>query len=139
MKRKLLTILSTVIAGITLGYLFLLGWLLAFFTARYVAGESAGVQGKLGSIIIPFRRWRIHIHHWLYSLWLMGLSMLTGIHFLTPSITYGLLGGLIFQGIYSYHDWHIVLTSSRKTSGRERVTRQKPPVPTPVSANNPEG
>ena len=132
MKRKLLAILSTVIAGTALGYLFLLSWLLGFFTARYVAGESAGVRGRLGSIIIPFRRWRIHIHHWLYSLWLMGISMATGIHFLTPSITYGLLGGLLFQGIYSYRDWHIVLTTSRKTSPRKRVTRQKPPAPAPV-------
>lgn len=112
MKR--LTILSTLIASIMLGYLFLLSWLLGFFAARYVAGESAGVRGRLGSIIIPFRRWRLHIHHWLYSLWLMGISLATGIHFLTPSITYGLLGGLVFQGIYYYNDWHIVLTTRKQ-------------------------
>lgn len=114
MKMKRLTILSTLIASIMLGYLFLLSWLLGFFAARYVAGESAGVRGRLGSIIIPFRRWRLHIHHWLYSLWLMGISLATGIHFLTPSITYGLLGGLVFQGIYYYNDWHIVLTTRKQ-------------------------
>lgn len=120
MKMKRLTILSTLIVSIMLGYLFLLSWLLGFFAARYVAGESAGVRGRLGSIIIPFRRWRLHIHHWLYSLWLMGISLATGIHFLTPSITYGLLGGLVFQGIYYYNDWHIVLTT------RKQVPEKKP-------------
>lgn len=133
MKRKFLVILSTVIATLTLGYLFLLSWLLGFLAAKHVAGESVGTRGKLGSIIIPFRRWRIHIHHWLYSLGLVGLSLATGIHFLTPSITYGLLGGLVFQGVYYYSDWHIVLTGGRQTRGTENGTQGKQTALKPIS------
>jgi hypothetical protein len=41
-------------------------------------------------------------------------------HFLTPEITYGLLGGLVFQGIYCYGDWHVILVSRHQTRAGER-------------------
>ncbi len=99
------------VAGISLGYLFFLSWLLGFLASKYVAGQSSGEQGKIGSIIIPFRRWKIHLHHWVCSLGLAGASFVTDINFLTPAITYGLLAGLVFQGIYCYGDWHRILIS----------------------------
>ena len=126
MKKKLIVILLTIVASITLGYLFFVSLLLGFLASKYVAGNSVGERGKLRSIVIPFRRWGLHLHHWLYSLGLIGLSSTTGMHFLTPAITYGLLAGLVFQGIYFYSDWHVILTSRyRITAGdhfRSEVT-----------------
>ena len=114
MKKKLVTILLAIVASAALGYLFFLSWLLGFLASKYVAGKSSGERGKVRSIIIPFRRWEIHLHHWIYSLCLIGISSTIGIHFLTPAITFGLLGGLAFQGIYCYNDWHVVLISRHK-------------------------
>ena len=119
MKRKLVAILSTIVVGIMLGYLFLLSLFLGFLASKYAAGKSAGERGKVRSIIIPFGRRRIHLHHWLYSLWLIGFSSITGMYFLTPTITYGLLGGSAFQGVYCYGDWHIILISRYQTKARE--------------------
>lgn len=115
MKMKLVAIMSTVITGFMFGYLFLLSLLIGFLASKYVAGKSSGKQGRLKSIILPFKRWRVHLHHWLYSLWLIGFSFLTGMYFLTPVITYGLLGGSAFQGVYCYGDWHIIFISRYKT------------------------
>jgi len=120
MKKKLVTILLTIVATITLGYLFFLSGLLGFLASKYVAGKSAGERGKVRPIVIPFRRWGIHLHHWLYSLGLISLSSVTGIHFLTPAVTWGLMGGLVFQGIYCYNDWHIILVSRHQTRPRDR-------------------
>ncbi len=119
MKKKLITILLTIVASIALGYLFLLSWLLGFLVGKYMAGKSAGERGKIISLVIPFRRWKIHLHHWLYALGLIGLSSTTGMHFLTPTVTFGLLGGLVFQGIYCYNDWHVVLIRRRRTATRD--------------------
>ncbi len=105
-----------------LGYLFFLSLLIGFLATKYMAADSVGERGKIRSIVIPFIRWRIHLHHWLYSLWLIGLSSATGIHFLTPTITYGLLGGVAFQGIYSYSDWHIILIKRQQTRARDRLS-----------------
>jgi len=121
MKKKLAAIISTIIASIALGYLFLLGWLVGLLASKYVAGKSAGQRGKVKSIIIPFGRWKVHFHHWLYSLWLIGLSSATGVCFLTPTITYGLLAGVAFQGIYYYSDWHVVLINRYKTRKGSRL------------------
>lgn len=111
MKKRLFAILSTVVFTIILGYLFLLSWLIGLLASKYLAGKSTGERGKVGSVVIPIRRWGIHLHHWLYSLLLISLSFTTGMHFLTPEITYGLLGGLVFQGIYFYGDWHVIVVS----------------------------
>ncbi len=120
MKKKLIIILLTIVASITLGYLFFLSWLLGFLASKYVAGNSVGERGKVRSLAISFRRWKIHFHHWFYSVCLLGFSSITGMHFLTPTITYGLLAGLIFQGIYVYGDWHVILVSRGRATARER-------------------
>ena len=83
MKKKLFTILSTVVFTILLGYLFLLSWLIGFLASRYVAGKSTGERGKVRSIVIPLRRWAVHLHHWLYSLFLVSISFTIGMHFST--------------------------------------------------------
>ena len=118
-KRKLVVILLTIAATIMLGYIFFLSWLAGFLTSKYAAGQSAGEPGKVSSLVIPFRKWGLHLHHWLYSLCLMGLSTITGMYILTSTITYGLLGGFIFQGIYCYSDWHVILINWHKTRARE--------------------
>jgi hypothetical protein len=123
MKKRLVTIALTVVAGISLGYLFVLSWLLGFLTSKYIAGKSSGEQGKFRSIVVPFRRWGIHLHHWLYSLGLMGLTSAFGLYFLSPTITYGLLGGSIFQGIYCYDDWHVVVVNKRQVQKHPRSSR----------------
>ena len=133
MKKRLVVILLTIVATITLGYLFFLSLLLGFLGSKYMAGNSAGERGKAKSIVIPFRRRVIHLHHWLYSLGLVSLSFTTGMHFLTPEITYGLLGGLVFQGIYCYGDWHIILVSRRQTRMKERSANTHNNVASPES------
>ena len=120
-EKRLVTILLTIVATIMLGYLFFLSWLSGFLVSKYTAGKSVGEPGKVRSLVIPFRKWVIHLHHWLYSLCLIGLSFTTGIYFLAPTITYGLLGGLVFQGIYCYNDWHVILDCRHKTRARERL------------------
>ena len=108
-EKRLVAILLTIAATIMLGYLFFLSWLTGILASKYMSGKSAGEPGKVRSLVIPFRKWGFHLHHWLYSLCLIGLSLTTGIYILTPAITHGLLGGLIFQGIYCYSDWHVIL------------------------------
>ena len=117
MKKRVVIILLTIVASIWLGYLFLLGCFLGFLTTRQLAGKSVGERGRVRSIIIPFRGKGIHLHHWLCSLGLIGFSSATGIYFLTSTITYGLLAGLVFQGIFCYSDWHIILVRRRQKRG----------------------
>jgi hypothetical protein len=117
--KKLVVIILTIVAIIMLSYLFFLSWLAGFLTTKYMAGKSTGEPGKVRSLVIPFRKRGLHLHHWLYSLCLIGLSSITGIYIFTSTITYGLLGGFIFQGIYCYSDWHVILINRHKTGARE--------------------
>jgi hypothetical protein len=119
MKKRVLSILSAITLIFMLGYLFAISLLLGLLASRFIAGKTTGEKGKIRSIIIPFGRWKIHLHHWLYSLWLIGISFVTGVHFLSPIITYGVLGGSTFQGIYAYGDWHVILVKQKQPKSKD--------------------
>jgi hypothetical protein len=116
MRRKLVCILLVLAISIILGYLFFIGWLLGFALTKYMAGKTNGKQGRIKSIIIPFGRHGVHLHHWLISLGLIGLSLIINVQFLASAISYGVLGGLVFQGIYCYSDWHKILITRKYQS-----------------------
>lgn len=116
MKKKPVAILSTVVVSIALGYLFFLSLLLGILVCTYISGKSDGERGKLRSISIPLRRRKIHLHHWFYAACLLIYSFTTGIYLLAPIITYGFLSGFVFQGIYSYSDWHRIVVSKHKAT-----------------------
>lgn len=112
-KKRVIAVITTLVAVLLFGYLFIISLLMGFLASRFIAGKSTGEKGRLGSIMIPFRKWRFHLHHWLYSLWLISVSLVTGMYFIAPAITYGTLGGVTFQGIYCYKDWHVILVNKR--------------------------
>ena len=114
MRRKLVISLITVAVAVFLGYVFLLSWAIGFAICKCLASNSEEGSGKIPSVVLPFYRWRIHFHHWFCSLVAIGLSILTGIYFITPIITYGLLGGLVFQGIFCYSDWNRIIKPRRR-------------------------
>ena len=110
-KRKTVTILALFVAVVLLGRLFLLYWFAGFILSRIVSSKRPGAKGRFKSVVIPLYRWRLHIHHWLYSVCLLAIVTTFNIHFISPMIVYGILGGFIFQGIYFYNDWHIIIRS----------------------------
>lgn len=116
MKRKLVCILPLLATGIILGYLFFVSWLLGFVLTRYMAGKTSGKQGRIKSIVIPFGRHGVHLHHWLIASGIIILNLIINVPFLVPAISYGVLSGLVFQGIYCYGDWHKILITRRHQS-----------------------
>ena len=128
MKTRVLVLASATAAAVALGYAFLIGLALAFLASRHVSGATSGKRGRFRSIVLPLGRWQVHLHHWLYSSWLMALSLATGVHFLSPAVTYGLLGGMAFQGLYQYSDWHLIVLK------RHRARDGASPPPPPPSA-----
>jgi hypothetical protein len=116
MGKGMTTGLPILIASITFGYLFVVSFLVGFVASKHVAGKSEKERGRLCSLIIPFGKWNFHLHHWLYSVGLLSFTSATGVYLLNPPITYGLLGGLVFQGIYCYNDWHRIIVKKVVTS-----------------------
>lgn len=130
MKKKPVAILSIVAVTIMLGYLFFLSWLIGLLFCKYMSGRSDGERGKVRSIVVPLRGWKVHLHHWFYAGCILVISSTTGVHVLAPIITYGFLGGFIFQGIYYYSDWHRIVIRKREIApasvNRAEVTRKDP-------------
>lgn len=109
MKKRLVATTSVAFITLVLGYLLAVSLLIGFLTSKYLSGKSTGERGIIGSIRIPFRRWRIHLHHWVYSLALIAIFAATGFHLITPVLTYGFLFGVTIQGVYCYEDWHRIV------------------------------
>jgi hypothetical protein len=77
------------------------GALLGYFTAKFLSG-------RLRSLIFDIGNYRLHLHHWLYSLAIL-ISAIWYQFLPFPQFSFGFLGGVVFQGISSYPDWHRVL------------------------------
>ena len=107
--RKTLILLGLLPAGLTLGYLFYLGCAAGFFICKFCGGAQEGIQGRVRSVIIPLRNHELHLHHWLISVVATVASALHGFFLFAPGLFYGILGGLILQGILCYGDWHRIL------------------------------
>jgi len=101
-------------ASLALGPVFVVGWIIGHLAGKFGGGKKAGVPGRVSSIVIPLGRWKLHLHHWLCSLGLISISSAYGVYLLNPHITYGILGGLAFHGIYSYSDWYKIIASRRQ-------------------------
>ncbi len=108
-------------AGLTLGYLFYLGCAAGFFICKFCGGSESGIQGRVRSIIIPLRGHEIHLHHWLISLIATVTSAVQGFFLIAPGLFYGVLGGLMLQGILCYSDWHRVVRRRQLAAALEPV------------------
>jgi hypothetical protein len=107
--KKRLVLVGMVPAGISLGYLFCLGCAAGFVICKLCGGAEAGIQGRVRSVIIPLRNYELHLHHWVLSLFAAIASAIQGFFLIAPGLFYGVLGGLILQGILCYSDWHRIV------------------------------
>ncbi len=92
--------------GILLGYFSFISWAIGFLIAKYLGGKTIGERGRLRSFFIPLGKRKIHLHHWLLSSLVMGITLTKGIYFPFSDVFYGFFGGIVFHGIYFYRDWH---------------------------------
>ena len=107
--RKKIVLIGLIAVFILLGILSYRVWFPAFAATKFFSGRTDGKQGIVRSIIIPWRNYELHLHHWLLALIVGGVLALKGILIPTPEIFYGTLGAVVFQGIYCYQDWYRII------------------------------
>ena len=126
--RKKVILISLIAVPIFLGIFSCQTWFAAFLATKYLAGRTDGEQGIARSLIIPWRNYRIHLHHWLVTLIVGGVLWAKGFYILTPEAFYGVVAAVVFQGIYCYKDWYRII--------RRRIVLPTPPQPTSLVAEN---
>ena len=119
MRKKLICI-GLLPAGVGFGYLFYLSWVMGLVAAKYVSGEKDGRRGRARSIIISWRRYELHLHHWLLSSLAGSIVAIQGSSLVVPELFYGFLGGVVFQGIYCYSDWYRIVKRKKVASTLEQ-------------------
>jgi len=108
-KRKvtLVVLLSTCII---LGYLSFIAWSVGFLLVKYLGSKTVGEPSKLRSHFIPLGKYRIHLHHWLWSSCVIIVFAVFKDAYVLPSdLFYGFFGAIVFHGIYCYSDWYKIL------------------------------
>lgn len=90
---------------------FYCGAALGYLSARYFSGRSTAQQGKIKSLSFNAGSYRVHLHHWTLSGLLIVPLLVKGLYLLEFfSGVCGFYAALIFHGIYSYTDWHKIIS-----------------------------
>ncbi len=99
----------------------LLGTPIALFSLEVYLGMVLGYfaadlfSSRIKSVIFNIGRYRLHLHHWLLCLVILSFVVFYEFSPLPIYFSSGILGGLIFQGVFCYSDWHRILTKAKKT------------------------
>jgi len=111
--KKKIVLIGLVAVCIVLGVLCYKAWFAAFFITKFLSGRREDHQGIVRSIIIPWRSYQFHLHHWLIVLVVGGVFLAKGLYIVTPQVFYGVLAAAAFQGIYCYGDWYRIIKRKR--------------------------
>lgn len=121
--RKKVFLIALLPAGIAWGYLFYLCLAIGFAISKYCGGRKDGSPGRVRSVIIPWRRYELHLHHWILFSMAGAMSAASGFFLVRPELFYGFLSGLAFQGIYCYGDWHRIVKRKSKIGLSTSISR----------------
>lgn len=110
MEKRIAGLLLLTTVAIVVSYLALVGWLTGFLIGKYGGGKREGMKGRVRSIMVPVGNHKLHLHHWLICSALMVVAVVRSFYFfLPPEIFLSFMGGLAFQGVYSYSDWRRII------------------------------
>jgi len=107
--RKKIVLISLIAGFLFLGVLCYKSWIIAFVITKYLSRRTDDKQGIIRSMIIPWRNYQLHLHHWFLALIIGGVFVVKSFYILAPEISYGVLSAIIFQGIYCYEDWYRII------------------------------
>jgi len=107
--RKKIVLISLIVGFCFCGVLCYKTCIIAFVITKCLSGRKDGKSGIVKSIIIPWRNYQFHFHHWFIALIIGGVCFAKGFYILAPEISFGFLSAVIFQGIYCYGDWYRII------------------------------
>ncbi len=68
-------------------------------------------NGKIDSIFLDYGKWKVHLHHWIMGIIVLGIVWVID-YFYLPTFFAGVVVGVIMQDIYDYNDWHKILVKN---------------------------
>jgi hypothetical protein len=90
------------------------GAIFGYLLTDFFSGKEAGLQGRIKSLAFDLGQWRIHFHHWMWGLGILISVFIININLPFNHFSYGVLGGMIFQGISCYPDWHRIIMRKKQ-------------------------
>ena len=99
---------------------FLLGVPIALLSLKIFFGGVFGyllahfLSGKFNSVVLSIGSYKFHFHHWIIGVVGLIIVLLYQISPLMEQLFFGYFGGLNFQGISSYSDWHRIFSRKKK-------------------------
>jgi hypothetical protein len=90
-----------------------LGIILGYFITKFCSGQEPGLPGKIKSFTFNIGNYKLHLHHWLLGFMILISALSLKFFPFLPQFSYGFLGGVIFQGVSCYPDWHKILSKQK--------------------------
>jgi len=83
------------------------GMVIGYFAANFLSPRVQSLTFNVGA-------YKIHLHHWCWALTVLPAFLAYKFIPLPIYLTSGFLGGIVFQGIFCYSDWHKIIVKKPK-------------------------
>ena len=80
--RKKIVLISLIVGFCFFGVLCYKSWIITFVITKCLSGRTDDKQGIVRSIIIPWRNYQLHLHHWFLALVIGGVFVVRGFYIL---------------------------------------------------------
>jgi len=103
----------TAIFSVWFSIVFALGIFVGYIST-YFGHKKITNNGVKNSVVISLGKWKIHFHHWLMGSVALLSVYISGLIEVIPKIFVGIVGGVVFHGLYLYDNWHKIIIKKSK-------------------------
>jgi len=96
----------TLLTSLYLSTLFTVG-LTAGYLGTNLFHKKFIKTGRVKLIILPFGKWKFHLHHWISGSIIVLIFYATNL--VQSPLYFGALGGIIFHDFYTDKDWYKII------------------------------
>ncbi len=111
--KKIVLPVATLVFSVWFSAVFTLGIVIGYLTTHF-SHKKITQSGEKNSVILNFGKWKFHFHHWLMGGVALLSCWLVGVLDVIPKIIVGMVGGIVFHGLYLYDNWHRIIIKNSK-------------------------
>lgn len=113
--KKIIFPATTIAAFSYFSLLFGIGLILGYLVTKFFCDKFIET-GKIKLVFIKFKKWEIHLHHWIMGALILGIFIFNGWLPLLPKVFIGAIVGVALHDFHIDREWYKIISKRAHSS-----------------------